>query len=55
MGWHIYGRKSGYVNDELVCPRCGGKLVLRIAKKGTNIGNQFYGCSNYPNCKYIQN
>ena len=42
-------------NDELICPKCGSKLVLRIAKKGTNIGNQFYGCSNYPKCKYIQN
>lgn len=42
-------------NDELICPKCGSKLVLRIAKKDTNIGNQFYGCSNYPKCKYIQN
>ena len=38
-----------------VCPRCGGKLVLRTAKKGTNAGQQFYGCSNYPKCRYIQN
>lgn len=40
---------------DLVCPRCGGKLVLRTAKKGPNQGNQFYGCSNFPNCKYIIN
>ena len=41
--------------DSAVCPRCGGKLVLRTAKRGDNKGNQFYGCSNYPKCRYIQN
>lgn len=29
------------------CPLCGGDLVLRNGKYG-----KFYGCSNYPNCKY---
>ncbi len=29
------------------CPRCGSTLVLRSGKYG-----QFYGCSNYPECKY---
>lgn len=37
------------------CPRCGGKLVLRVAKKGDNAGKNFYGCSNYPKCRYLQN
>jgi hypothetical protein len=37
------------------CPRCNGVLVLRTAKKGSYTGNQFYGCSNYPQCKYLQN
>ena len=37
-----------------VCPRCGGKLVLRTAKKGPNIGNQFYGCSKFPKCRGIR-
>lgn len=32
------------------CPLCGGNLVLRHGKYG-----QFYGCSNYPRCKYILN
>lgn len=40
---------------DLVCPRCGGKLVLRTAKRGENKGRQFYGCSNFPKCRYIQN
>ena len=42
-------------DDKLVCPRCGGQLILRTAKKGDNAGNQFYGCSNFPKCRYIQN
>ena len=33
-----------------ICPRCGGNLILR---KGTN--GSFYGCSNYPNCKFTKN
>ena len=46
----IYERQQGDV-----CPRCGGALVLRQAKKGIYAGNNFYGCSNYPKCKYIRN
>ena len=37
------------------CPICGGKLLLRTAKKGTRVGTKFYGCENYPKCKYTEN
>ncbi len=37
-----------------ICPRCGNELILRTAKKGKNMGEQFYGCKLYPNCKYIE-
>lgn len=37
------------------CPRCGGALVLRTASKGANAGNKFYGCSNYPKCRFVEN
>lgn len=37
------------------CPQCGGKLVMRTAHKGANIGKRFWGCSNYPKCTYIKN
>lgn len=30
-----------------ICPQCGGRLVLREGKYGS-----FYGCSNYPKCRY---
>ncbi len=41
--------------EEKVCPRCGAKLTLRTAKRGNNAGNQFYGCSAFPKCRYIMN
>jgi ssDNA-binding Zn-finger/Zn-ribbon topoisomerase 1 len=43
------------ISEERICPRCGNKLVLRIAKKGENAGNKFYGCSRFPKCWYIEN
>ena len=54
------GQPSEKDSDEkteasLICPRCGGSLVLRVAKKGANAGNSFYGCSNYPKCRYVKN
>lgn len=30
-----------------ICPKCGGHLVQRNGKYGT-----FYGCSNYPKCRF---
>ncbi len=38
-----------------VCPKCGGNLVARTARKGTHPGASFLGCSNYPQCKFIRN
>lgn len=40
---------------ERVCPRCGGKLMIRTAAKGNRQGKKFLGCSNYPKCRYIEN
>lgn len=40
--------------DELgkICPKCGKPMVLRTAKKGENVGQQFWGCSGFPKCWY---
>jgi hypothetical protein len=35
------------------CPKCERPLELKTATKGFNRGNQFWGCSNYPRCRYI--
>lgn len=31
-----------------ICPKCGGTLIKRNGKYG-----EFYGCSNYPKCRFI--
>jgi restriction system protein len=35
------------------CPNCEVKLVERIAKSGKAMGQSFWGCKNYPRCRYI--
>ena len=47
---HIEEVKS----KEYMCPYCGGKLVVRTAKTGRNVGKQFLGCINYPKCRYTR-
>ena len=34
---------------EKICPKCGASLLMRWSRYG-----KFYGCSNYPKCKYIE-
>lgn len=36
------------------CPRCGGAMVKRIAKQGSNAGGSFWGCSEYPACRGVR-
>jgi restriction system protein len=48
---------KGEVNNETKagpCPRCGKTLVLRTARRGKNAGQQFYGCSGFPDCRYAR-
>lgn len=40
-------RRKMMVNG--ICPRCGGQIIMRHGPYGS-----FYGCSNYPKCKFIQ-
>ena len=49
---HVKNIKKNIVEKELkksnlICPRCNGELKLRNGKNG-----KFYGCSNYPRCKF---
>lgn len=41
-------------NPPPLCPRCGSTMVLRTATRGENKGNQFWGCSGYPKCRFIK-
>lgn len=33
------------------CPQCGSRMVRRLAKRGRNSGNYFWGCSRFPQCR----
>ncbi len=49
---NVYAAKQSY-NDKIasgICPQCGGTLVQRNGKYG-----RFYGCSNYPRCRFTAN
>ena len=37
--------------SEPACPVCQSAMVKRTAKRGANLGNAFWGCSQYPGCK----
>lgn len=41
-------------NLRSICPKCGGELVKRIAAKGKYAGQTFWGCSNFPKCKFTR-
>lgn len=43
---------SAAQSDKRICPRCNAELVLRTARKGEHAGEQFYGCSRFPKCRY---
>lgn len=36
------------------CPQCGAAMVRRLARKGANAGNAFWGCSGFPHCRGIR-
>jgi restriction system protein len=36
------------------CPECGSELVLRTARKGPTLGQKFWGCSNFPKCRFTK-
>ena len=35
------------------CPKCAAPMVRRVAKRGENAGNEFWGCSAFPKCRTI--
>ncbi len=38
-------------NANPICPKCGAEMIHRVAKKGSNAGNSFWGCSSFPKCR----
>ncbi len=33
------------------CPKCSTEMVTRVAKRGSNAGTVFWGCTSYPKCR----
>ena len=45
-------RRNIVTKSDVPCPRCGGDLVQRRARKS---GRPFWGCANYPECEFLVN
>ena len=45
-------RRNVVKKSDVPCPRCGGDLVERRARKS---GRPFWGCANYPDCDFLVN
>ena len=39
------------IGEHPICPNCHTPMIQRIASKGSQKGNTFWGCENYPNCR----
>jgi predicted RNA-binding Zn-ribbon protein involved in translation (DUF1610 family) len=46
--YQYYLKKLKKLYNKIKCPKCGSYLVIRRSKY-----SRFYGCSKYPNCKFI--
>ena len=57
---HKAGRESrqsptlAVIHDEPLCHKCGERMVLRTAKKGQNVGKDFWGCPRFPECRGVR-
>lgn len=50
---HLASLRERHASD-VVCPRCGSKLVERTARNGARAGSKFLGCSSYPKCRFTK-
>jgi ssDNA-binding Zn-finger/Zn-ribbon topoisomerase 1 len=39
------------ITKNIRCPQCSSGTFLRTSKKGPNVGQSFYVCARYPECK----
>lgn len=47
-------RKQSLGQGAPLCPDCGKPMLRRMQKKGEAQGLEFWGCSDYPNCRGIR-
>ncbi|MEZ9445757.1 topoisomerase DNA-binding C4 zinc finger domain-containing protein [Vibrio sp. 10N.222.54.F12] len=41
--------------ENIVCLNCGSPMIKRVARSGFNIGNEFWGCKTFPQCRAVIN
>ena len=41
------------IENSPLCAQCGKPMTKRTAKSGKNTGNEFWGCTGYPECKGV--
>jgi DNA-binding helix-hairpin-helix protein with protein kinase domain len=46
---------GGHAGNNVTCPKCGSKMVRRVAGRGPNAGKPFWGCSRFPVCRGTRN
>ena len=45
-------QKDAQTTPAPICERCGAPMVKRKATKGAHVGEEFWGCSKFPKCRY---
>ncbi|MBD3642463.1 MAG: NERD domain-containing protein [Marinobacter sp.] len=40
-------------DSEPRCPKCQGNMVRRKVKRGSNVGQEFWGCKSFPKCRGV--
>ena len=46
--------RSNRSDSAPACPRCGGRLVVRTAKRGDRAGGRFLGCETFPRYRHTE-
>lgn len=45
-------QKDAQTTPAPICERCGAPMVKRKATKGAHVGEEFWGCTKFPKCRY---
>jgi len=46
--------ERAHPQGEPPCPLCQSSMTLRTAKRGSNAGNKFWGCTQFPSCRGVR-
>ncbi|KAF0107775.1 MAG: DNA topoisomerase type IA zn finger domain-containing protein [Anaerolineaceae bacterium] len=46
-------RETAKTGGPPMCPKCGVPMVMRTTQRGDRIGEKFWGCPNFPDCRMV--